>query len=493
MLGPGFGGMAGAGPAVGRADSVPDPQVGLSLRTVEDVTAFTDDLSQVNTPRPTVTHVNAGETFRAEVRVQDLRDDDDGNPGNGVGDQFGVFAAYVDLWFDPASFSVPPGVSESPPDKPLLQRPWPVSYKNGDYGVAGDTVTYGYPYGPQGTPHNDLGVINDAGGFWSNYWPGRQPRFLLDVRLVAGTLIAGDDVADVNAGRQADLDVLANDRLIQGPHSLHVGSRASQLAPAPASTEMIVYAGMGSVVPDERVAGAEAVINVVNPGVLQIAEWTQGARGTVRRTTLQGGQGLAYTPHAGARGTETDSFTYVLADGLGHARTATVSITIHTEPASDETLTLRLEPGWNQLCLPFVPSATRGLADLLVDDAGSPLSAGPLFGWAPRGGYAVIGEPPEAGAGFWAYSPQGGIVRTLRGPAGPGVTALEPGWNLAGVTEGTPVAEFLAAHTDIASVWRWDSRLRHYGRAGADEDLARGQGYWFLLTGAIRTERPPLP
>jgi len=317
-------------------NAVEPPMARVTLNAVEDVVVNTTPFDS-NTPRTAVADVAAGDTFRVEVRVQDIRDDDDTDPSNGVGDLFGIFAAYLDLFYDANSFSVPPGSSDLAPDvaASIGDMGFPISFRNGDFftGVAApDVRRYIYSNGPKGDVDTP-GVFNDVGAFQLGHEPlGRDPQFLFDVILKAESLAAFDDATSVAENGSVSFDVLGNDLLISGEQAISI-SGPGENGPAGQGTEFLVYGDTGfsgsggssaSLVPEDRIQFVHDSINIVNDGSLGIVSFDHnGAKGQVRHL----GDGVfEYTPSV--PGPDTDTFTYGLTDGKGNTKEATVTVTI---------------------------------------------------------------------------------------------------------------------------------------------------------------------
>lgn len=337
------------------------------LTPIQDVAVdFGTRTTPPNTPRPPLANnsVQAGQTFRVEVRAQDTRDDDDPDRP-GVGTNFGVFAAYLDVAVDEGVFSVPSGRQPDlaggvpvPPSYTNPNNPLPVAYRNGDYDtdpvVSPNTnlQTYIYSNGPKGNVKSGLlngqpkTVFNDLGAFATSTsgTTGAAPLFLYDIPLKAESLAVQNDTGTVNegGGSSIDLDILLNDKLVKGQQTITIGGPAAfpeaNGLPSP-GTEFLVYGktnhgtggtggGRGSILFEDEIHFVNATVNVINNGTMSISGTPQASKGTVQvvNDQVSGRQKLRYTPNPTATG--NDVFTYTVSDGQGNTKTATVTVSI---------------------------------------------------------------------------------------------------------------------------------------------------------------------
>lgn len=292
--------------------------------------------------RTPLQEVSPGDSFRLEIYLQDLRDDD------GVGgENFGVFAAYHDISY-PDGFTVAEGPSI---DGKSGQLPFAADFRNvnqfhpknrnaSDVSNGQDSETFRYNNGLMGNL-NTPGLINDFGSFTGQISPlGKDEFFQADLTFAVSSVIGRDDVAHVPGGSTVDINVLANDELLSGQQTFEI-AHAETFGPPATGTEFLQYgvlppddgqptspncpAGQDCpIVPAERIAYLNASVNVVNPATsISIDSFTQGANGTV---TENPDGTLKYTPNVAAPA--TDTFTYTVIDNLGRTATATVAVEI---------------------------------------------------------------------------------------------------------------------------------------------------------------------
>jgi hypothetical protein len=164
--------------------------------------------------RPVVTTVNVGDTVLLNVFVEDIRlDDGIADPNS---DQFGIFAAYFDVNYNPDAFQVPTGTGINP----NKNFNFPISFVNPQHQQTFGSVLqnnflsteiFNFPNGPAGDLYRGDGLIDDAGGFSGLLKPiGRQlPQVpaasrnvflnmhLYDVPFTAQSLYAKDDQVTV--------------------------------------------------------------------------------------------------------------------------------------------------------------------------------------------------------------------------------------------------------------------------------------------------------
>lgn len=326
------------------------------LTAIEDV-AIPQNFPLGPLPRPVISQVAPYESFRIEVRSQDRRADDDPNKP-GVGDQFGTFAAYLDLAVREAAFSlVDDGRGVDRGTKPIgaIDPTLPVSFRNGDFFLTlgqptrppNSGIEYPYSNGLRGgavvadiNGQSHL-VLNELGGFLNETTPpGKTPTFLYDVAFVAESIFAADDLIEVEEGSAAvDVDLLGNDELINGPQQIIIGppSLVPESGGEPQrGSEYLAFGNTGraneqgrSIVNPNDITFTGVTVNVVNNGTLDFLVTQQPTKGSIQRV-FDGALGrdkLVYTPNANATG--QDIIVYELSDGVNVQRkTATVTISI---------------------------------------------------------------------------------------------------------------------------------------------------------------------
>jgi hypothetical protein len=358
------------------------------------------------------------ETFRVEVRVTDVRLDDDTNPNNTVGNKFGVFAAYPDIWWDQSSaFTVPtlplpvtgrPFALDLNPstEAEVLPDGWmegqpapaifavPVSFRNGDFANPPlPAAEYAFSTGPN-IDATTPGLVNDTGAASLSQQPtGKQPVFLLDVKLKVESIIGEPDDAATPEDTPITINVLSNDMLNAGQKIIHVGAPGARNG-AGTGTETLVYGftgfdsqgprpdGEGFAVPEDRHELIDVAVFIENNGVLSIDSFTQPAegKGTVQRV----GDQFRFTPTKDVATVETDTFTYTLTDGNGNFKTVEVLVTIEpvdaapqiTAPASivmDEDTTFNFTAGST---VSVVETDGQDLEVELVADSSITIAAG---------------------------------------------------------------------------------------------------------------------
>ncbi len=313
----------------------PAPMVQVRGRIAEDIAP---DPPQGPAGRETLTAVNPGETFRLEVYAQDIRTFD----GQG-GNNFGVFAFYADTMFDDVAFTIPPGQSNNWPGKPVM--PFPVSFQDPNVQLDGPLLIFSYPYqnGPRGDITSAPGLVNNTGGFREGFGaPGKAEAFIYDVLFQVESIVAFDDELVIQGGGSQSVDVLANDTLVQGQRTFSIGDPNEQFPDT--GIEVLVFGDTGfgsgaqpgqtgSIVPWSHIDVINPVVHIpLGDRVLQVQSFQHdGQKGTVEH--LGDGE-FRYTPiqiPTKAEGPLTDTFTYVLFDGVSVTQTATVTVTIMPE------------------------------------------------------------------------------------------------------------------------------------------------------------------
>ncbi|TVS19742.1 MAG: tandem-95 repeat protein [Planctomycetaceae bacterium] len=293
-----------------------------------------------------VGQVNVGETVLLNAHVEDIRTND-GIP-DPTSDEFGVFAAYFSVAWDPDAFHVPQGVG----DNPIRDFGWPISFLNPEHFQrfpgpprAISTDEYNFPNGPAGEINREIGFISEAGGFTNRSQPiGRDlPQVspddrhvflnlhLFDVPFETQSLYAKDDQFTVDAGSSVQFlvnDLLDNDGLIVGNYDFTIGGVDGVGREVLTFGDNQTAAGGqgGSVVPPANILFVNSTVNVpLNGRELTFAGHTQPSLGTL----ISGANGaFTYTPNPGVTGPATDTFSYTVSDGQGRTRTADVTIEI---------------------------------------------------------------------------------------------------------------------------------------------------------------------
>ena len=276
------------------------------------------------TNRSEVTEAQPGDVFLLEVLLQDIRQDD----GAGGSNQFGIFASYMNIGYDPEAFVIPSGSPVIPPHLPQLS--FPISFQNAYIGVRIDTGSFlgerpDYEYfryvnGPAGDAETP-GLVRNVGSFLQGLSPpGRSELFQFDMPFEVQSFVARDDTAQVWLNGSVRIPVLENDTVISGDYTFELTQ--------PSSGEVYDFllfgeTGRGSVVPPEQIDFVSPTLNVTNDAVLQIVEVSQGQKGSV--TINQDGT-VTYMPHVTEPG--TDTFTYTVTDGNGNSQSATVQVDI---------------------------------------------------------------------------------------------------------------------------------------------------------------------
>lgn len=293
-----------------------------------------------------VGQVNVGETILLNAYVEDIRTDD-GIPDPNS-DEFGIFAAYFSVAWDPNAFYVPQGVG----DNPIREFNWPISFLNPENFQrfpgpprAISTDEYNFPNGPAGEINREIGFISEAGGFTNRTQPiGRdlpqvppddRPIFwnlhLFDVPFETQSLYAKDDQFAVDAGSSVQFqvdDLLDNDGLIVGNYDFTIGGVDGVGREVLTFGDNQTAAGGqgGSVVPPANILFVNSTVNVpLNGRELTFVGHTQPSQGTL----ISGINGaFIYTPNPGVTGPTTDTFSYTVSDNQGRTRTADVTIEI---------------------------------------------------------------------------------------------------------------------------------------------------------------------
>ena len=332
------------------ASGVDDPPPPPLVRAEAVLTEYLrpDDLGDNPVQRPRVETVYPGDEFLLNVYAQDIREDD-GVPGET--DEFGLYAAYFDIHFDSAAFSVPDGPSLSP----NRQFDFPVSYLNPahrtSFGSALDgtrvsTAFVNFPNGPYGELHAAEGWLEHVGGFSDRMTPLGNAipavpaeyrdvflnQHVFDIPFTVESLYAVDDAVEVRADGSVSFDVLANDGLVVGDYTFQLSGASG------VGKEILTFGdnatatgaeGFGSIVPEENIDFVHGTLTVALNGRELTFEglMSEPAQGEL---TGSGGQ-FTYTPDPGAAG--TDSFTYHVSDGQGRSKMAEVTITIVPPPA----------------------------------------------------------------------------------------------------------------------------------------------------------------
>jgi hypothetical protein len=297
--------------------------------------------------RPVVSTVNVGETVLLNVFVEDIRlDDGIADPNS---DQFGIFAAYFDVNYNPDAFQVPTGTGINP----NKQFNFPISFVNPQHQQTFGSVLqnnflstdiFNFPNGPAGDLYRGDGLIDDAGGFSGLLKPiGRQlPQVpaasrhvflnmhLYDVPFTAQSLYAKDDQVTVDAGSSVQFNVMANDGLVAGNYQFildgadGIGREVLTFGDNGTTTGST---GQGSVVPEGNILFVNPTVNVPLAGrqLTFVGISVQPTKGTL---VANGAGAFTYTPNVGVTGPTTDTFTYQISDGQGRTKNAVATITI---------------------------------------------------------------------------------------------------------------------------------------------------------------------
>jgi hypothetical protein len=239
--------------------------------------------------------VVAGETAFVRVWVRDLRDD--------FYPDRGVFAAYLDVLFDPAVL------------QPLLDDQLPLGF----------AVEFGPAFIGNGSGDAALaGVVNEVGAWSSLDGPsGPEEQVLLTLPLLAVNPRGADDRYAVSYQSTLNLlDVLTNDRALVWTTT--VGSEAADDLPA---HDVLLWTPRSAVPPAEVLYGEASVALANAPGLKILEAGPASHGGTV--TIGSDGEHIAYSPAAGFAGIET--FTYVLVDPRG--RTAAAEVAVEVVPS----------------------------------------------------------------------------------------------------------------------------------------------------------------
>ncbi len=316
-----------------------------SVRMTTNVPLRYEDLGGVTIQRPVidypeatwptrqdVTTVTPGETVLLNVFVQDIRPDDGSN-------NFGVFAAYFDLAYDPAAFSIPAGASNNPQEA----FSFPVNFGNAKhqqtFGTPPNqtkTEDYNYPNGSSGDASTP-GLIDELGGF-ANYPSSLYGRTLpnvpeakrdvflvahvLDVPFTVQSFVVQNDQYDVQEGQPATLSVLENDAKIGSATGV---SYAFNIGPAQGTGhDFLVYTDPeeNSAVPSDQIDFVHDGLTVVNTRTLTTSIFQAPTKGTV---TPGLNNTFIYTPTV--QGPDTDTFVYTVSDGVT-SKQATVTVNI---------------------------------------------------------------------------------------------------------------------------------------------------------------------
>lgn len=318
-------------------------------RITENVPA--DGSDPVNRPLVSlgnvVGQVNVGETVLLNAYVEDIRDDD-GIP-DATSDEFGIFAAYFSVAWDPDAFHVPAGFG----DNPIRDFNWPISFLNPEHFKrfpgpprAISTDEYNFPNSPVGEINRQAGFISEAGGFSARLQPiGRDlpqvpdedkhiffNQHVFDIPFEVQSLYSKDDQLQVDAGSSVQFnvdDLLDNDGLIEGDYDFTLGGVPG------VGREVLTFGnngtatgqtGQGSVVPPANILFVNSTVNVpLNGRELTFVEHTMPTKGTL---TLSQNGTFNYVPNPTVAGPDIDTFTYTVSDGNGRTKTATVTITI---------------------------------------------------------------------------------------------------------------------------------------------------------------------
>jgi hypothetical protein len=278
--------------------------------------------------RPIVTTVNPGETVLLNAYVEDIRTND--GIADPTSDEFGIFAAYFSVAWNPKAFQVPEGFG----DHPLVVPNWPISFLNPEhrqvYSEPGlpnkTTFEYNFNQGLAAQIDRAAGYISEAGSFAFPYHLGRQmPQVpedqrdvflnlhVFDVPFTAQSLYAENDQYLVEAGSSVQFsvnDLLGNDGLIVGNYQFTLGGVDG------VGREVLTFGdngtatgqtGQGSVVPEANILFVNPTVNVPLAGrQLTFVGNTQPTKGELILAPMAR---LNYTPFASVAGPATDTFS----------------------------------------------------------------------------------------------------------------------------------------------------------------------------------------
>lgn len=174
-----------------------------------------------NTPTlgPVIAQVNVGDVFYITVFLRDIRID-----SGGGGDQFGVFASYGNVQFDPGKVSVEGAIAYSRK----------------------------YPHGPNGTANNSQGVVSNVGSFFAGLSP---PGTAEELQLAIPFRAKAPGVVEFVAGPPAPA---------HGTETLVFGDAGSEVPP-----EFIEYMSTTSTIRPVLITG----INIGTNGTCTLV-WT---------------------------------------------------------------------------------------------------------------------------------------------------------------------------------------------------------------------------
>ncbi|RLF42731.1 MAG: hypothetical protein DRN29_11050 [Thermoplasmata archaeon] len=152
--------------------------------------------------------------------------------------------------------------------------------------------------------------------------------------------------------------------------------------------------------------------------------------------------------------------TLTVTDDDGNTDTATETITV-----TSSGFRFMLKSGWNQISFPVIPSDT--LATIMSSLPGG----SQIFIWnANTQSYELpdLSSPPQAGVGYWIYTPSDATLDVIGTEVGPTPYTLLPGWNMIGPGYGEEIITEWAYH--------WNAEALHYDPA--THVLEPGKGYW---------------